>query len=52
MEKRLCDGLKAAGYDVMNDVKCRRELTDDGEEQWRLARAAFCKEFPPQKPLG
>ena len=51
MEKRLCDGLKAAGYDVMNDVKCRRELTGDGEEQWRLARAAFCKEFPAQKPL-
>ena len=49
MEQRLCDDLKAAGYEVMNKVKCRRQLRGDGEERWRLARAAFRAEFPPRK---
>lgn len=46
MEKLLCDGLKAAGYDVMNTVNCRWQLDNIGAEKWETAKAAFSEEFP------
>ncbi len=46
MEKLLCDGLKDAGYDVMNVVNCRWTLDAGGEEKWEAAKEAFRKEFP------
>lgn len=46
MEKLLCDGLKAAGYDVMNTVNCRWQLDKVGAEKWKIAEAAFREEFP------
>lgn len=49
MEKLLCEDLKEAGYDVMNRVTCRFELDNDGKNKWRIARAAFRKEFPPRE---
>ena len=49
MERRLCEDLRAAGYEVMNEVRCRLQFRGDGEERWRLARAAFHAEFPPRK---
>lgn len=51
MERLLCEDLRARGYDVMNNVKCRFELDADGENRWQIARTAFRKEFPPhEKP--
>ena len=54
MEKLLCNCLKDAGYEVMNDVRWRFELSDDGEEKWRIAREHFQEEFPklrkPESP--
>ncbi|TQD35586.1 hypothetical protein ACTTAK_13905 [Rhodobacter capsulatus] len=46
MEKLLCDGLKAAGYNVMNSVNCRWTLDAEGLEKWQAAIAAFQSEFP------
>ena len=46
MEKLLCDGLKAASYDVMNTVNCRWQLDADGAEKWKAAREAFREAFP------
>lgn len=46
MEKLLCDDLKAAGYDVMNTVICRFQLSDDGAAKWEAAKNAFRDEFP------
>ncbi|WP_209833819.1 hypothetical protein [Ruegeria sp. HKCCE3926] len=46
MEKLLCDGLKAAGYDVMNTVNCRWQLDNIGAKKWESAKAAFREEFP------
>lgn len=46
LEKLLCDGLKAAGYDVMNTVNCRWRLDEYGTESWEVAKAAFRQEFP------
>ena len=37
MERRLCEDLRAAGYDVMNDAKWSFELNDDGAKRWRIA---------------
>ncbi|AYE85274.1 hypothetical protein B5M07_03605 [Sulfitobacter sp. D7] len=46
MEKLLCDGLREAGYDVMNIVNCRWELSAEGEEKWAAAKEAFRQAFP------
>mgnify|MGYP003136370552 FL=1 len=46
MEKLLCDGLKAAGYDVLNTVNCRWVLSAEGEEKWEEAKQAFRQDFP------
>lgn len=46
MEKLLCDGLKAAGYEVMNTVNCRWTLTEDGARKWQDAKEAFRQDFP------
>src|SRR4051794_9217667 len=42
-EKKLADDLNAAGYDVMNDVRCNAPLDNDVYEP---VRAAFANEFP------
>lgn len=46
MEKLLCDGLKAAGYDVLNTVNCKWVLTPEGIEKWQIAKEAFRQDFP------
>ncbi|WP_206526868.1 hypothetical protein [Paragemmobacter kunshanensis] len=46
MEKLLCDGLKAVGYNVMNTVACSWSLSPDGLEKWEAAKEAFRSEFP------
>tara|TARA_R110002051_G_scaffold30487_1_gene70514 strand:- start:20387 stop:20641 length:255 start_codon:yes stop_codon:yes gene_type:complete len=46
MERLLCDGLRAAKYDVMNSVNCRWKLSEDGMEKWELAKEAFRQDFP------
>jgi hypothetical protein len=46
MEKRLCDGLKDASYDVMNTVNCKWVLSTEGEEKWSVAKQAFRQDFP------
>jgi hypothetical protein len=47
MEKALRDALHAAGYTVLNDVKCLQVL-DDGH--WREVLAAFSERFTKLKP--
>jgi hypothetical protein len=42
MEKALRDALHAAGYSVLNDVKCRQELDD---ELWQTVFNAFSERF-------
>lgn len=49
MEKLLCDGLKAGGYDVMNTVNCKWVLTAEGTDKWHAAKKAFRSEFPNLK---
>lgn len=46
MEKLLCDGLKDAGYDVLNTVNCKWVLSSEGEEKWKEAKQAFRQDFP------
>ncbi len=46
MEKLLCDGLKDAGYDVLNTVNCKWVLSAEGEEKWAEAKQAFRQDFP------
>lgn len=43
LEKQLAEALKAAGYDVLNTVHCRRPLDP---QHWELVRSAFSNEFP------
>ena len=43
LEKALCDDLRAAGYDVLNTVNCRKKL-DVG--MYAGIRDAFAVEFP------
>jgi hypothetical protein len=43
MEKALCNDLRAAGYDVLNTVNCRKELDP---AMYAGIRAAFAVEFP------
>jgi hypothetical protein len=42
MEKALRDALHNAGYQVLNDVKCRQMLDD---RQWQEVLAAFSERF-------
>ena len=46
LEKRLCDSLSEAGYQVLNTVHCRKELD---KKRWRDVHAAFAKYFPKIK---
>jgi len=46
MEKLLCDGLKAAEYDVMNSVNCKWVLSAGGTEKWQVAKQAFRQDYP------
>lgn len=46
MEKLLCDGMKAGGYDVMNTVNCSWQLDNDGIKKWATAKQAFKLAFP------
>ncbi|MBI5284758.1 MAG: hypothetical protein HY874_06655 [Chloroflexi bacterium] len=43
LEKALAEAMAAAGYTVMNTVKCRQRLD---EELFAQVRAAFAAEFP------
>jgi hypothetical protein len=43
MEKVLADDLRAAGYDVLNTVGCKKPLD---RELWRPVRRAFEAHFP------
>jgi hypothetical protein len=47
MEKALRDGLHAAGYTVLNDVKCRQVLDD---RHWQEVLAAFSERFAKLNP--
>ncbi|WP_406720547.1 hypothetical protein RPE78_10825 [Thioclava litoralis] len=49
MEKLLCDGMKAGGYEVMNSVGCKWALSDDGSAKWAEAKQAFQTAFPDLK---
>jgi hypothetical protein len=42
LERDLCEGMKAAGYEVMNDVQCRLPTEPTA---WKMVRAAFSKRF-------
>ncbi len=42
LEKKLAENLAAAGYAVMNEVKCRKPLD---EAMYATARAVFSAEF-------
>lgn len=43
MEKALADGLRAAGYQVLNTVKWKAKLD---EAHWEPVRKAFAERFP------
>ena len=43
LEKELADAMHAAGYDVLNEVKCRKPLDQD---LWHAVMAAFQEHFP------
>jgi hypothetical protein len=43
IEKKLAEDLKTAGYDVMNEVRCKAPLD---QELYEPVRAAFAAEFP------
>jgi hypothetical protein len=51
LERELCDAMKAAGYDVLNTVKCRMS-DDDGKDLWGDVRAAFAERLPGLKGAG
>ena len=42
LERDLCQGMKAAGYEVMNDVQCRLPTEP---RAWKMVRAAFSERF-------
>ena len=52
MEKLLCDDLRAAGHEVMNQVSWRYRLDDDGRERWRVAKAAVLAELERRRGVG
>lgn len=43
VEKRLAEDLRAAGYDVMNEIRCNAPLD---EELYESVRATFADHFP------
>lgn len=43
LEKALADALRAAGYDVVNTVHCRKALD---AALWQQVRTAFAQHFP------
>lgn len=43
LEKKLADSLSFAGYEVLNQVHCRRPLD---LQEWEKARSYFATEFP------
>ncbi len=43
LEKRLADAMQEAGYEVLNDVHCRKPLD---WRRWRKVRNEFAAEFP------
>ncbi len=43
LEKRLADAMDEAGYEVLNEVRCRMPLD---RRRWRKVRADFAVEFP------
>jgi hypothetical protein len=47
LERDLCNGLKAAGYDVLNDVPCT--LPTDNEA-WKAVRDTFAGHFERLAP--
>lgn len=49
LEKRLAEDLEAAGYDVMNKVRCKAALD---EHLYADVREAFAEEFPGLTPQG
>jgi len=48
MEKQLAAELSAAGYDVMNKVKWKHEVSD---ADWLPVRQAFAEDFPKLKVI-
>ena len=46
LEKKLADTLRQCGYDVLNEVKCRKELD---LKLWERVRRAFVGDFPKLK---
>jgi hypothetical protein len=49
MEKALADELKAAGYNVLNEVKWKHPLSAD---VWNTVRSQFCEAFPKLRLLS
>jgi hypothetical protein len=49
MEKRLAAELSAAGYDVMNTVKWKHDISD---ADWLPIRQAFAQDFPRLKAVA
>ena len=43
LEKALADAMHAAGYPMLNEVKCRKQLDP---EAWRAVLLAFGEHFP------
>jgi len=43
LEKALCDAMTAAGYGVLNEVKCQKTIDP---EKWNEVRRAFIRRFP------
>jgi hypothetical protein len=49
LERDLCDAMKNAGYEVMNDVTCR---LPSEPQAWELVRAAFAERFEQLAPYA
>jgi len=49
LEKALAEAMSAAGYEVMNTVKCRKPLDD---AMFDRVRSAFAEEFPRLTAVG
>jgi hypothetical protein len=47
LERDLCKGMKAAGYDVLNDVSCKFPTDDNA---WRGVRDKFARHFERLAP--
>jgi hypothetical protein len=42
LERDLCEGMRAAGYEIMNKVQCRQPTEP---EAWKMVRSAFAERF-------